>query len=333
MGRYTHLALAEREEIVLLRRGGSCGGMAGAAGGDEAAVSREMAGNSFAVGSGRCHRASAAQRGCESRRGSCVRPGVLDGERGAGLVRRLVVREHWSPGRIAGGIAVERPGLMVFASAIYRAINERRLDPPGLTRARRGIRARLRHKGKRRHGRGGPEERRGEIPGARPIGQRPEIVGERSGLGGREGDAVVGKGAGACLVTLVDRRSGLLSGGRCAAHARRDVADVGIGALRRHPESRTVTLDRGMGFADFEKVVQATGAVFCFALPRHPWRRGGNGNTDGLIREYLPKGADFTTVGEQEVRAVYDAIDHRPRKRHGYRTPWEVHHSTVLHLL
>lgn len=154
MGRYARLALAEREEIVLLRRGGSCGGMAGATGGDEATVSREMAGNSFAVGSGRCHRASAAQRGCESRRVSCVRPGVLDGERGAGLVRRLVVREHWSPGRIAGGIAVERPGLMVFASAIHRAINERRLDPPGLTRTRRGIRARLRHKGKRRHGEG-----------------------------------------------------------------------------------------------------------------------------------------------------------------------------------
>lgn len=150
--------------------------MAGAAGGDEATVSKEMAGNSFAVSSGRCHRASTAQRGRESRRVSCVRPGILDGERGAGLVRRLVVREHWSPGRIAGGIAVERPGLMVFASAIHRAINERRLDPPGLTRARRGIRARLRHKGKRRHGRGGPEERRGEIPGARPIGQRPECV-------------------------------------------------------------------------------------------------------------------------------------------------------------
>lgn len=196
MGRYARLALAEREETVLLRRGGSCGGMAGATGGDKATVSREMAGNSFAVGSGRCHRASAAQRGCESRRVSCVRLGILDGERGAGLVRRLVVREHRSPGRIAGGIAVERPGLMVFASAIHRAINERRLDPPDLTRTRRGIRARLRHKGKRRHGRGGPEERRGKIPGARRGGQRPEIVGERSGLGGREGDAVVGKGAG-----------------------------------------------------------------------------------------------------------------------------------------
>lgn len=155
MGRYARLALAEREEIVLLRHGGGCGGMAGATGGDKATISREMAGNSFAVGSGRCHRASAAQRGCESRRVSCVRPGVLDGERGAGLVRRLVVREHRPPGRIAGGIAVERPGLMVFASAIHRAINERRLDPPGLTRIRRGIRARLRHKGKRRHGRAG----------------------------------------------------------------------------------------------------------------------------------------------------------------------------------
>lgn len=96
-------------------------------------------------------------------------------------------------------------------------------------------------------GTGGPEERRGEIPGARPIGQRPEIVGERSGLGGREGGTVVGKGAGACLVTLVDRRSGLLSGGRCAAHARRDVADVGIGVLRRHPGEPDRDLGPGYG--------------------------------------------------------------------------------------
>lgn len=334
MGRYARLALAEREEIVLLRRGGKLRR-------DGRSDGRGQSGRQQGDGRKLVRRWLGAVPSCIDRpawlrvpKGFLrVRPGVLDGERGAGLVRRLVVREHRPPGRIAVGIAVERPGLMVFASAIYRAINERRLDPPGLTRARRGIRARLRHKGKRRHGRGGPEERRGEIPGARPIGQRPEIVGERSGLGDREGDAVVGKGAGACLVTLVDRRSGLLSGGRCAAHARRDVADVGIGVLRRHPESRTVTLDRGMAFADFEKVVQATGAVFCFALPLHPWRRGGNGNTDGLIRECFPKGAGFTAVGEQEVRAVYDAIDHRPRKRHGYRTPWEVHHSTVLHLL
>lgn len=309
--------------------------MAGATGGDKATVSREMAGNSFAVGSGRGHRASAAQRGRESRRVSCVRPGVLDGERGAGLVRRLVVREHRSPGRIAGGIAVERPGLMVFASAIHRAINERRLDPPGLTRTRRGIRARLRHKGKRRHGRGGPEERRGEIPGARPIGQRPEIVG-----GGNVPGSATGKAAPSSA-----KAPGRASSRSWAAEAVCSPED----AVPRMPDatlpmwgsacsegirgSRTVTLDRGMGFADFEKVVQATGAVFCFALPRHPWRRGGNGNTDGLIRECFPKGAGFTAVGEQEVRAVYDAIDHRPRKRHGYRTPWEVHHSTVLHLL
>lgn len=333
MGRYARLALAEREEIVLLRRGGSCGGMAGATGGDKAAVSGEMAGDSFAVGSGRCHRASAAQRGCESRRVSCVRPGVLDGERGAGLVRRLVVREHWSPGRIAGGIAVERPGLMVFASAIHRAINERRLDPPGLTRARRGIRARLRHKGKRRRGRAG--RRNGVARSRAPVA---------AGSVPRSWGNVPGSAAGKAMPSSA-KAPGRASSRSWAAEAvcspedavprmaRRDVADAGIGVLRRHPESRIVTLDRGMGFADFEKVVQATGAVFCFALPRHPWRRGGNGNADGLIRECFPKGAGFTAVGEQEVRAVYDAIDHRPRKRHGYRTPWEVRHSTVLHLL
>lgn len=104
MGRYARLALAEREEIVLLRHGGgSCGGMAGAAGGDEATVSREMAGNSFAVGSGRCHRASTAQRGRESRRVSCVRPGILDGERGRGLCGVLSCGSIGRPGGSRAG--------------------------------------------------------------------------------------------------------------------------------------------------------------------------------------------------------------------------------------
>lgn len=104
-------------------------------------------------------------------------------------------------------------------------------------------------------------------------------------------------------------------------------------ALSGRPETRTITLDRGMEFADFEKVEAATGAVCYFALPHHPWQRGSNENTNGLIREYFPKGTDFANVSDGQVQAVYDAINHRPRKRHGYRTPWEVHHSTVLHLL
>lgn len=334
MGRYTHLTLEEREEIMLLaHEGRSHGDIARATGRDKATISREIARNSFTVGRGRCYRASTAQRAYEARRLSCVRTRRLDDGELAGLVVKLIVKERWSPDQIAGRIRLERPELAVSASTIYRAINARRLDPPDLERTRRGLKARLRHKGKRRRRRDGPEERRGKIPGARPISERPAEVESRSRLGDWEGDTVVGRGAGACLVTLVDRKSGGLDGGRAASHTKRDVADVEMAALLRHPESRTATLDRGMEFADFKRVEQATGTVFYFALPRHPWQRGTNENTNGLIREYFPKGTDFANVSDQEVQAVFDAINRRPRKRLGYRTPHEVHHSTVLHLL
>ena len=127
--------------------------------------------------------------------------------------------------------------------------------------------------------------------------------------------------------------SGLLVGGRAATHTKRDVADVETAALAGRPESRTATLGRGKEFADFARVEEATGAVFYFALPHHPWQRGTNENTNGLVREYFPKGTDFDAAGDERVREVYDAINHRPRKRHGFRTPCEVHHSQTLHLL
>lgn len=334
MGRYTHLTLAEREEIMLLSHGGrSQADIARATGRSKATISRELARNSFTVGSGRCYRASTAQRSYESRRLACVRPRMLDDPERSGLVQGLIVRERWSPEQIAGRIRLEKPRLAVSMATIYRAINDRRLDPPDLKRTRRGIKARLRHKGKRRHRRDGPEERRGRIPGIRPIDERPAEAEERSRLGDWEGDTVVGRGAGACLVTLVDRKSGDLEGGRAATRTKRDVAQVEARALARHPESHTVTLDRGMEFADFKEVERATGVTCYFALPHHPWQRGSNENTNGLIREYFPKGTDFTHISDREVQAVFDAINHRPRKRLGYRTPHEIHHSTVLHLL
>ncbi len=70
-----------------------------------------------------------------------------------------------------------------------------------------------------------------------------------------------------------------------------------------------------------------------FTLPHHPWQRGTNENANGLLREYFPKGTDFGDVADGEVRRVYDAINLRPRKRLGYRTPFEVHYSRALHLL
>ncbi len=121
---------------------------------------------------------------------------------------------------------------------------------------------------------------------------------------------MVGRGAGPCLVTLVDRRSGCLEGG---------LAAVETEVLLRHPASRTVTLDRGKEFSSFAEVKAVTGATFNFTPPHHPWQRGTNKNTNGLPREYFPKGTDFTGVGEEEVAKAYHAINERPRKRLGFR--------------
>lgn len=94
-----------------------------------------------------------------------------------------------------------------------------------------------------------------------------------------------------------------------------------------------MTPDRGKEFADWPRARRETGAPFYFCAPHHLWEKGSVENANGLIRERFPKGTGFSGVTDGEVREVYDAINRRPRKRLGWRTPFEVHYSTVLHLL
>lgn len=170
MGRYHHPSLVEREGIMcLVRQGKSIGQIALALGRSRSTVSRELGRNSCA----RFYRASTAQRRYESRREACRRPRFLDdGERRA-LVQRLILQERWSPEQVAGRAALELGRGWPSASTIYRAIARRDLDTPELARTARGLAGRLRHRGKRRHRAGGPEERRGKMPGATPISERP----------------------------------------------------------------------------------------------------------------------------------------------------------------
>lgn len=92
-------------------------------------------------------------------------------------------------------------------------------------------------------------------------------------------------------------------------------------------------LDRGKEFADHSWVTDEIGVEFYFAPPHHPWQRGTNENTNSLLREYFPKGESLARVSEKRVQEVYDKLNRRPRKRLGYRTPYGVHCSEVLHLI
>ena len=333
MGRYRHLSIEEREEIMCLRREGEgVGQIAREIGRDKSTVSRELGRNSCRAGSDRpYYRASAAQRRYEARRLRCRRPRLLDDPGLGSLVQREILEDRWSPEQISGRLRLERGRGVVSASTIYRAVNDRRLDTPELARTARGMRGRLRHRGKRRRRRG-EGETRGKIRVSHELSERPAEADRRERPGDWEGDTVVGRGSGPCLVTLVDRRSRLLAGGRAAARTKDAVADVEVAALRGQP-CETVTPDRGKEFADHARATRETGSEFYFCSQHHPWEKGTVENTNGLLREYFPKGTDFSLVTDGEVAEVYDAINHRPRKCLGWRTPWEVHYGQALHLL
>ncbi|MGN8690127.1 IS30 family transposase [Atopobiaceae bacterium HCP3S3_F7] len=151
-------------------------------------------------------------------------------------------------------------------------------------------------------------------------------------MGDWEGDTVVGRAGGPCLVTQVDRKTGYLVGGRAAAGSGTAVNEATERALSGEVV-RTVTLDRGSEFAAASALQEAIGAPVYFCLPNHPWQRGTNENTNGLLREYFPKGTDLSGVSDEDIAAAYDDLNHRPRKRLGWKCPWEAYHGQALHLL
>lgn len=326
MGRYNHLSIAEREEIMCLRRQGrGVREIAREIGRDKSTVSRELARNSRARGP---YRASDAQRLYEARRARCRRPRLLDDPERADLVRRHVLEGRWSPDQLAGRVALERPELAVSGSTIYREIASGRLDR--LIGGRRAA-ARLRRRGKRPRRRDG-SERRGRIRVSHELDERPPEAAARSRVGDWEGDTVAGTAGGACLVTLVDRRTGYLVGGKSPTRRSADVCAAMARAVEGHA-LETVTLDRGKEFALHREFSEATGCECYFCPPHSPWLRGCNENLNGLLRQYFPKGRDIGPVGDEEVATVYDDLNRRPRKRLGYLTPHEAYHSEALRLL
>lgn len=96
--------------------------------------------------------------------------------------------------------------------------------------------------------------------------------------------------------------------------------------------AHAATPDRGKELPDAEGPQGALGAPACFCHPRHPWGRGADGSADGLLGGWLPKGASPGGVTDDEARGAYDSLDRRPRKRLGWRCPWEVYHCQSLHL-
>ncbi len=167
-------------------------------------------------------------------------------------------------------------------------------------------------------------EKRGRLAGKPHISQRPAAAESRSEIGHWEMDIVVGAGSNHCIVTLVERVTGATMIGRLRC---RKVADVNrrvIELIGAHRELFiTITVDNGPEFHGYNEIEAATGVKVYFANPYASWERGTNENTNGLIRQYIPKRTSMKRLTQQRCNAIASALNNRPRKRHGFRTPLE----------
>ncbi len=163
---------------------------------------------------------------------------------------------------------------------------------------------------------------RGVLLGKPQISDRPAEVELREELGHWEGDTVMGKDSSHCLLTLVERSTGLaiikVLGAKTKVETRRAI----IRAVRSRSDAfKTITFDNGTEFHDYKQVEERTHIKCYFARPYHSWERGSNENLNGLIRQYLPKGMCMKAVTQRDCDKIAKALNTRPRKRHGYKTP------------
>jgi IS30 family transposase len=183
----------------------------------------------------------------------------------------------------------------------------------------------LRHALKQRRKRYGAYDSRGRLAGKRMIQERPQSVEGRKTIGHWEIDTVLGKGSRHCIVSLVERKSGFLHIGKLRSRTVSQTSARTIRLIRRHPDLfKTITADNGTEFHGYANIEKSTGVPFYFANPHHSWERGTNENTNGLIRQYLPKNTSMTRLTQNQCNAIAKAINTRPRKRHGYKTPQQI---------
>ena len=182
---------------------------------------------------------------------------------------------------------------------------------------------------KRRRKRYGRNDSRGRLAGKRPIQERPAVVAARRRYGDWEADTVHGRGK-PCLATAVERKSGIVRIGPLprATVEHTNACLIDLLSLEPHPV-RTLTSDNGAEFHGYKQLERALGTTVYFATPHHAWERGTNENTNGLIRQYAPKGTSLAGLTPAACHDIAFALNHRPRRRLGFRTPHEVYYDSV----
>jgi IS30 family transposase len=257
---------------------------------------------------------------------------------GNAVLRALVQQmldQRYSPDEVAGRLRLlhgdhpDNEAMRISHETIYQSLF---VYPRGeLTRE---LKACLRRGQVTRRRRGSRSETRGKIPGAVSIHDRPEDVETRLIPGHHEGDLIKGSQASNSAVgTIVERTTGYLTLLHLPHGYTADrVAEAVVEQMTALPDwfTKTLTWDRGTEMAKHARITEQTGINVYFADPYHPWQRGTNENTNGLIREYLPKGTDLSVHTADDLQAIANQLNDRPRKRLGYHTPSEMLANLLL---
>src|SRR6516164_4342801 len=340
------LSLDEREQIMIgTSQGESIRSIADRLGRAPSTIMREIANNGAARGLAGRYRAKyrfgARQAGWDAKSGYSARIAQRRSEERARrpkagkLARCPALRDRvqalltkkYSPEQIAGELAKiypDRPEMQVSHETIYKALyvqgrGELRRE---LTKCLRTGRALRKPRNRSRGGNG-----RGHIPGMINISERPAEAADRAVPGHWEGDLIIGKNQASQIGTLVERSTGFVQ--LLHLPARRDpetVAEAMIASIKTLPDAlrRSLTWDQGSEMHQHARISLAADIDIYFCDPHSPWQRGSNENTNGLLRQYFPKGTDISRYSARELDAVAITLNSRPRKTLGWQTPAEA---------
>lgn len=233
-----------------------------------------------------------------------------------------MIRLDLSPEQVVGRLGLEGRAVMSHET-IYKWIWQDKAAGGTLWKHLRGAR-------KQRRKRYAANDSRGRLAGKKMIGDRPSVVERRSRLGDWEIDTVHGTTK-AGVVTIVERRSGLVRIGKLKRITKEQTEKRTIGLLSSEKERvKTITSDNGGEFHGYRRIERALDTKVYFATPHHAWERGTNENTNGLIRQYLPKGMALDDLTQSACTRIAKTLNNRPRKRLGYKTPNEVYHQLPI---
>lgn len=303
-----HLTFEERRFLYRLKKmGKSNTQIAELMGRHRSTIGRELSRDTGQRG----YRPKQAQRLAGERRLASRRPHKM-ADPGVHQYVQQKLEKRWSPDQVAGRAKRDFPRARrrwLSRQTIYDWINDR--IPEWQTLLRRG---------------GRPPEKRGKLTDCVRIDGRPDVINRRRRYGDWEGDTMVGKGRRSALLTLVERKSGYARIGRVDSMKSDMTMCMANRRMKDLPPClrRSMTFDNGKEFAEHQKLTRGLGLEVYFADPYASWQRGTNENTNGRLRQFFPKGTDFTQISHRQVACVEQLLNERPRRRLDYRTPAEL---------